>query len=132
MNVVLLYASYVFANKGHLPPPPPPPPPLLLHYFFKGSMITYTMLHAFCNHDINHHMRAFNIYVSQLIEFYCYVWLPSLYYNTELIENIQHAFTRRTFKKCHLMRIEYYNRLEFVKKNMLLNSVCCIIYLHIL
>ena len=37
------------------------------------------------------------------------------------IENIR-AFTRRAFKKCHLARMDYFNRLVFLKQHILEHS----------
>ena len=71
--------------------------------FKKSNKISNATLHAFCSHDINLYKRAFNFYVSPLIEYFCYVLLLSLCCDIDLIENVQRAFTRRAFKKFHLI-----------------------------
>ena len=54
----------------------------------KANKISNTIiLHAFCSHDINLFMHAFNVYVSSLSVYCCYVWLPSLCCDINLIEN---------------------------------------------
>ena len=59
----------------------------------KANKITNAILHAFCSHDINLYIRAFNVYISPLIKYCCYVWLPSLCCDIDLIENLQRTFT---------------------------------------
>ena len=39
----------------------------------KANKISNAILHAFCSHDINLYMRAFNVYISPLIEYCCHV-----------------------------------------------------------
>ena len=51
----------------------------------KVNKISNAILHAFCSHDINLYMRAFIVYVSPLIENCCYVWIPSLCCDIDLI-----------------------------------------------
>ena len=47
------------------------------------------------------------------------MWLQSLCSDLDLIENVQRAFTRRAFNKCHLALMDYCNRLVFLKQHTL-------------
>ena len=42
-------------------------------------------------------MKAFDTYVMPILEYCCFIWLPALVTDVNIIENVLRNFTRRAF-----------------------------------
>ena len=59
------------------------------------------------------------IFTSPLIEYFCYMRLSSLCSDIDLIEIYNELLPVGRLKKCHLTRMDYFNRLLFLKQHTL-------------
>ena len=64
-----------------------------------------------------------------ILEYCCFIWLPALVTDVNIIENVLRNFTRRAFYKCGIARMSYSDRLKYVKHDYvsqrhLLLSLC--------
>ena len=78
----------------------------------KANITANAILHSFVCKDVEVYMNAFYSYVRPILEFNCYVWLPTLCMDIDLIENVQKCFTRRVFLRCNMPRLTYLERLS--------------------
>ena len=81
----------------------------------KANRLANTILHSFHSHDVNIYLRAFDVFVQPILDYCCFIWNPTLCYDTDSVENVQNAYTRRVFRKCMKHYANYENRLAYLK-----------------
>ena len=71
-------------------------------------------MHFFHCHDVNIYLRAFNVFVQPMLDYYCFIWNITLCYDIDNVENVQKANARRVFRKCMKPYANYENRLAYL------------------
>jgi len=61
----------------------------------KGHQRANCILRCFLSGDVKLLVRAFTVYVRPVVEYCSVVWSPSLKQDSDLIEKVQHRFTKR-------------------------------------
>ena len=95
----------------------------------RACKVANIILHSFASKSIKVYMKAFDTYVMPILEYCCFIWLPALVTDVNIIENVLRNFTRRAFYKCGIARMSYSDRLKYVKHDYvsqrhLLLSLC--------
>lgn len=62
---------------------------------FKARQRVGVLFRGFLTRNINVMRRAFTVYIRPILEYNSIVWNPSLIHLTELLESVQHNFTKR-------------------------------------
>ena len=84
----------------------------------KANRSANTILHSFHCHDVNTHLRAFDVFMPPLLDNYCcFIWNPTtLCHDIDSVENVQKAYTRRVFRKYMKPYTNYANRLAYLNR----------------
>ena len=56
------------------------------------------------------------MFVQPILDYYCFIWDPTLCYDIDSIENVHKAYTRRIFRKCMKPYANYENRLASLNR----------------
>ena len=82
----------------------------------KANRLANNILHFFHCHHVNIYLRAFDVFVQPILDYCCFIWNPTLWYDIDSVENEQIAYTRRVFRKCMKPYATYENRLAYLNR----------------
>ena len=91
----------------------------------RASKVANVILHSFSTHSIDVYMKAFDVYVMPISEYYCCLWSPAYVKDMTMIENVLRTFIRRAFYKCGITGLSFPERLKYVKHE-------CVVHRHLL
>ena len=80
----------------------------------KANACSKLIVKSFLSRNAAIMTRAFAVYVRPWLENCTPIWSPHNISDINTLENVQRAFTRNIYRVCHLPRVPYDDRLQFL------------------